>query len=362
MTNTTKKAMAFCLLLSLLLVGTCEFIHGALFGGSTALPLSSLLAKAAMAEGNEDAEAETALPFSVFNENTINALNTEAKEVAVITLPGSGYAFTFVSHSPEEGTEWLIGKDMYFAYGSAVDEDGTACDYMRMFHFDKKKGITRTLEQIIPEDGEHEWFISKADKKGTVEYPLTAEQFADAEQRFANAKTFDSLFETTRKSIERDSVLYLFSQETFDELEAVGKLGVKVTFPGRDDIFTFTARQKTYSNWNIYSKSMGTGLAMVYGFSRNENDEKHLVQVIICSFGGKSSKTLATSLLGALYSEDGNPTYYIGKTPVEKKGVRYEITESQFVNAVLQFRADTRKFDALYNKLKNAKNNIPYEE
>jgi len=284
--------------------------------------------------------------FSLFHEDTAAALIELAEEGAIITLPGSDDTYTFVSNVLDTVT-WATGKkDISVTIGSGIDEDGKTSKYTMLCHSDAKRGVTRSLKQVVLQDGKKVYSISKTDKKGTVEFSLTAEQFAGAEQQFSDPKSFDLLFNATQK---RESTLYMFSQETFDYLEKELKSRSKVKYPGKGDTYIRILEDRGWTHWSFNNK----GLTMSYGYEKDEEGKKKLTSASLYSM---NVKNVVSSHLYIDYSEEGEPSYYAvqyyGYTPREDGTfIEMELTVDQFTWAVERFAKNPKNFNQLLEQL-----------
>jgi len=340
MAKTGNRYVAYALALSLLASGAYVLVHGWLFGNIRSVSWKPRIAKTAMAEGNI-AEERLNHTFSLFSENIAEALKSNALEGAMIILPGSDDTYIFVSET-EDAVTWTIDKKgISVTIGSIMDEDGKPSDYIGMSHSDSKKKITRSLKKIISEDGKITYLISKTEGKKTAEFPLTAGQFAEAEQELSDPKNFDLI-------IERENILYLFRQEAFDYLDGINK-GTgksKITYPDRKDTYLLLARTGNQVHWN-YNEN---GMKISYGFKKDEKGKNDLVMVMLYNYPSPD----ITQCLVIRYSDEGEPFYSICRVDNsllnENRITEYPLTPDQFVWAFLEFKKNPKKFDSIFEQ------------
>ena len=295
--------------------------------------------------------------FSLFNEDAVNTFKRLAQEGKIITLPGSDDTYTFVSKT-EDAVTWNIGeKGISITIGPVMDEYGKTSEYGTMYHTDSKKGIIRSLKQITSEDGNTVYLISKTEKKKTTEYPLTSEQFIRAEQGFKDPKSFDAAFDAIGKAIERDNKIYMFTQETFDYLDAQKGVAV-VNFPGTRDKFTSFIRYSDARDWLFNDK----GLQIVYLFETNETGKEVLITQLYHAINEKG--TLFVNLFEIDYQGEGEPVYSIRKQNAwmpmgsENREVFVELTVDEFASAVERFIKDPKKFNAIFSDAQKRKSSV----
>jgi len=349
MANKGSRILAFATVVALLASGAYELVREAVFGSTKGIPSKSKIMNVAIAAESTDVAVENQT-FSLFDQSVVKALKANAEEGAIITFSGSEDTYIFVSKTENDVTWKIDNTDITVTTGSTIDEEGKTSEYTVMSHLDSKKKTTRSLEEIILEDGEKTYLISKTVGKKTTSFPLTAEEYGRVEQGFKDPQSFDLILAEKEREKEIEETLYLFRQEAFDYLEGQ-KNQVVIDYPGTDDTYKINYRGSAIRDWWFNDQE----LQMSYDFETDEEGKKIVIVASLYHFISKGV-TRTVNYLYIDYREE-EPLYLICKTTdtftaegVDRIEDEQHLTPSQFAWAVSQFIKNPKNFDSILKK------------